>query len=115
MPMVITCPSSRRQFGSSAIEFTLVAVPILLVGMGTLELGRWFFVKQALSLALLEAGRAAFVDHARPSTIESAIEHALLPLYPATESQSAVQRLQQAFDRRRSIAGTPPWIITVRS
>jgi len=103
-----------RQSGTSAIEFTLVAIPLLLVGLGAIELSRWFFVKQAISLALLEAARAGITDHARPATIEAAFEHALLPLFPATSRQSAAQRLREAFDRRHSATDTAPWQIQVQ-
>lgn len=106
-------PSAHAQRGTSAVEFTLVAVPMLLVGLGTLELSRWFFVKQAISLALLEAGRAGITDHARPASIERAFEHALLPLFPPTATQNAAQRQQRAFTRRRNTTGASPWQIRV--
>lgn len=84
---------------------------MLLVGLGVVELSRWFFVKQAVSLALLEAGRAGITDHARPASIEQAFQRALLPLFPATATQSAAQRLQQALNRRQRASGAPPWQI----
>lgn len=104
-----------RQYGSSAVEFTLVAIPILLIGLGAIELSRWFFVKQAISLALLEAGRAGIVDHARPNSIEAAFEHALLPLFPPTTALSATQQLQNTFDRRHAATGVAPWRIQLQS
>lgn len=108
------CPSApNRQRGSSATEFILAAVPILLVGLGAIELSRWFFIKQALSLALLEAGRAGIVHHARPASIETAFERALLPLFPPTSTHSAAQRLRNAFERRQAHTGVPPWQIRV--
>lgn len=104
-----------RQCGTSAVEFTLVAIPMLLVGLGAVELSRWFFVKQAISLALLEAGRAGIIDHARPTTIEEAFERGLLPLYPGTATQSAPQRLQQSLARRQEASKAPAWQIKVLS
>ena len=104
-----------RQRGTSAVEFTLVAIPMLLVGLGTLELARWFFIKQAISLALLEAGRAGIIDHARPATIEKAFERALLPLFPATTRQSASQRLQRSLAQRQAATGAPAWQIRILS
>ena len=104
---------SGRQRGSSSVEFILAGIPVLLVGLGAVELSRWFFIKQAISLALLEAGRAGVVDHARPTSIEAAFERALLPLFPPTSAQSAEQRLLQAFDRRQAATGAPPWRIRV--
>jgi len=105
--------ASGRQRGSSAVEFTLAAIPILLAGLGAIELGRWFFVKQAISLALLEAARAGIVDHAHPASIEAAFEHALLPLFPSPSAHGARQRMQQAFERRQAATGAPPWQIKV--
>lgn len=102
-----------RQRGSSAIEFTLVAIPILLVGLGGIELSRWFFIKQAISLALLEAGRAGVTDHARPASIETAFERGLLPLFPPTAEHTSTQRLRRALAARQAISGTAPWQIHI--
>ncbi|TFL13747.1 pilus assembly protein [Pusillimonas caeni] len=113
MPIRSRPSMSGRQRGSSSVEFILAGIPILLVGLGAVELSRWFFIKQAISLALLEAGRAGIVDHARPASIEAAFERALLPLFPPTSAQSAEQRLHQAFDRRQAATGAPPWRIRV--
>lgn len=113
MPIHSCRLASGRQRGSSAVEFTLAAIPILLAGLGAIELGRWFFVRQAISLALLEAARAGIVDHARPASIEAAFEHALLPLFPSPSAHGARQRMQQAFERRQAATGTSPWQIRV--
>ncbi|HUH88312.1 MAG TPA: TadE/TadG family type IV pilus assembly protein [Pusillimonas sp.] len=104
-----------RQLGTSAVEFTLVAIPLLLAGLGAVELSHWFFVRQAISLALLEAGRAGITDHARPASIEAAFERGLLPLFPATSRQTALQRLQQVFERRHAATGTVPWQIRLET
>ncbi|PLC53798.1 hypothetical protein CR155_10120 [Pollutimonas nitritireducens] len=132
----------ERQAGTSLIEFFVAAIPILLIGMGSIEISQWFFKRQALSLALLEAGRAAITAHASPRIIESAFEKALLPLFstgaPSTESGSgatrssatrssatrsgatrsqydAVQRLEQALAERRLLTGAAPWRIEILS
>ena len=88
---------------------------MLLISLGAVELARWFFVKQALSLALLEAGRAGITDHARPQSIQAAFERALLPLFPATSKQNSQQRLQRALARHSQTAGSPAWQIKVVS
>ncbi len=103
------------QAGASIIEFSIAAVLILLLGLGGMEVAQWFFSKQAVSLALLEAGRAAITAHAKPSAIETAFEQALLPLFPATESHSARQRLDNALGRRSQTTGAAPWRIEVLS
>lgn len=106
-----TTPTPCTQRGTSLIEFTIVAVPLLLLGLGALEAALWFFTKQAISLALLQAGRAAIVDHANPRTIEAAFEQAMLPLYSATKPSSAQLRLQAALAQRTRLTGSAPWQI----
>ncbi|WP_397475958.1 TadE/TadG family type IV pilus assembly protein [Pusillimonas sp.] len=115
MPTLSRHVAPGRQCGASAIEFTLVAIPMLLVGLGAVELSRWFFVKQAISLALLEAGRAGITDHARPATIEQAFEQALLPLFPRTGTQTSLQRLQKTLARRQEATGASAWQIRIVS
>lgn len=103
------------QCGASALEFTIIAIPILLVALAAIEISGWFLIKQTLSLALLEAGRAGIVDHARPSTIETAFERALLPVYAAPSRQDTHTRLQQSLLRREQRSGVPPWQISIVS
>ncbi|TAL75757.1 MAG: pilus assembly protein [Burkholderiaceae bacterium] len=103
----------RAQAGYSLIEFSVVAAPLLMVGLGSVEVAQWFFTKQAISLALLEAGRAGITQHAHPRAIEMAFEQALLPLYPASKGLSSAQRLRQALDRRSQAIKNPPWRIEV--
>lgn len=97
------------------VEFCVVAVPILLLGVGCIEISQWFSTRQAVNLALLQAGRAAIVDHGNPGVIVSAFEHALLPLFPGTANRTSQQALQQALDQReRDIQGAA-WQIEVLS
>lgn len=103
----------RAQAGYSLIEFSAVAAPLLMVGLGSVEVAQWFFTKQAISLALLEAGRAGITQHAHPRAIEMAFEQALLPLYPASKELSSAQRLRQALNRRGQATKSPPWRIEV--
>ncbi|NYT62177.1 pilus assembly protein [Alcaligenaceae bacterium] len=97
------------------MEFSIVAIPILLLGTGSIELAQWFFNKQAVSLALLQAGRAGITTHANPASIENAFEEALLPLFPATPMLSARQRLQQALNQRSQTTNAAPWRIEILS
>lgn len=84
-----------------------------MAGLGTVELAQWFFVKQAVSLALLEAGRAGITQHANPQAIEAAFEQALLALYPQSGTQTPAQRLGQALRQRGKDTGGPPWQIEI--
>ncbi len=96
--------------------FAVALAPILLLGLGCLEVAHWLFLKQAISLALVEAGRAAITQHASPAVIETAFEHALQPLYPPTAHATAAQRVQQALrDRQARQPGVPPWQIQILS
>jgi len=103
----------RLQAGYSLVEFSAVAIPLLMAGLGSIELAHWFFVKQAVSLALLEAARAGITQHAAPQAMEAAFEKALLPLHPASQGQSAEQKLQSALRKRTQAVDGPAWRIEV--
>jgi hypothetical protein len=108
-------PRRHRQSGASLIEFSIVAVPILLAGLGGVDIAAWFFTRQAASLALLEAGRAGVVGHAHPDAMVQAFEQALLPLFPAASSQASRQKLQTALHKRATQTGRAPWQIEILS
>src|SRR5690606_16848997 len=97
------------------IEFSIVAIPVLLLGLGGIEIAHWHLTRQALSLALLEAGRAGITDHARPLSMAARFEQALLPLFPASSTGSARQNQQAAFQQRQHTTGAPPWHIAIVS
>lgn len=97
------------------IEFSIVAVPILLLGLGSIETAHWLLTRQVVSLALLEASRAGVSGHARPETITAAFEQALLPLFPASASNSARQNQQLAFHKRTRDTAGAPWQMAVLS
>lgn len=104
-----------REAGASIVEFPLVAVPLLLVGLGSIEVAHWLLVRQALSLALMQAARAGATDHGRPATMEAAFEHALLPLFPGGAQRSAPQARAAAFAQRVHVTGSAPWQIEILS
>lgn len=108
-------PNAAKISGSSLIEFSVAAIPVLLIGLGGIEAAQWLYIKQAISLALVQAGRAGIVEHANPQVIEAAFEHALLPLYPPTASQSSEQRMRAKFAQRSAKTGLPPWQIEIIS
>lgn len=105
----------RSQRGAGMAEFTLVAIPVLLLGLGGIEVSHWLFTRQAISLALLEAGRAAITHHNHPDRIIYAFESALLPLYVTAAPGGARQRLQQSMTRRQQLMQAAPWQIEVLS
>lgn len=105
--------SSQR--GAGLIEFTIVALPVLLLILGSIELASWFYTRQAISLALLDAGRAAITDHNRPSRIVTSFEAALRPLFAATSHDATVHRLNTALTQRQQRMHDAPWKIEVLS
>lgn len=99
----------RSQRGAAALSFLLTALPVLMLGLGGIELHNWLWVRQVLGHALLEAGRAASADHARPDTIVAEFEHALRPLYLTPGS------LDRALAQRSLDTGQAPWQIRIRA
>ncbi len=104
-----------KQTGASAVEFAIVAIPLWLAALGGIEIAHWFSVRQAVSLALLEAARAASVAHAKPEVIEHAFEQALLPLFAGTDQTQTRQRLAHALRQRKEATGQAPWRIIIHS
>lgn len=102
------------QSGTGLIEFSIAAVPILLIGLGSLEIAQWHHAKQMVSLALMQAARAGIIQHARPQAIAEAFEQALLPLY-ASGSHSAAARMNKKFAQHSAQTAIPPWQIEILS
>jgi len=48
--------------GASALEFSFVLFPFILLLVGTMELGRYYFTAQNLRTVVAEAGRQAAID-----------------------------------------------------
>ena len=53
----------RARDGAAAIEFAIVAVPLILLIFGTIEMGRMFFTQQALQEVAISGARCAAVPH----------------------------------------------------
>lgn len=105
----------HRQSGAGATGFLLASVPVLLLGLGAIEIGHGFKVRQMVNLALLEAARAGSTGHAHPAVIQDAFESALLPLFRgSSKAQRSVSR-ENAFRAREHLTGRVPWRIQVLS
>ncbi|MGS4947448.1 TadE/TadG family type IV pilus assembly protein [Meridianimarinicoccus sp. RP-17] len=64
----------RRTEGATAIEFAIVAMPLILLLVGTLELGRVLFIQNELALAADRGVRTLLVTADTPmATIETQI------------------------------------------
>lgn len=106
----------QQNKGFGSVEFLLVATPLLLLGMGSLEASYWYITRQAGSLALLEAARAAATNHASPHSLEQAFEKALRPLFvPAGKYPDPAARMQAYFNRVSQKTGQAPWRIIIQS
>lgn len=105
----------RTQRGTSMIEFTIAAVPVLFLGLGSIELARWMLARQAISLALLQGARVASTEHGHPQALEQAFEDALLPLFAGGSRASRKLAQQSAFAGRSQRSGLPPWQVQVLS
>jgi hypothetical protein len=94
--------NNHVQRGQGALEFSLAAVPILLMALGGIEAVHWFAVRQAVSQALMQAARAGITEHARPEAIAKAFDKSLLLLFPPSgpASASVMQERQYAIHRR---------------
>lgn len=100
----LTLPSGRRagysaacrQRGAGLAGFAVVVMPVLLLGLGSVEIAHWFFTRQAVSLALLEAGRAAVTSHNHPQRIIGAFERTLEPVFGGRQAQRLARRTAAA-------------------
>ncbi|MFA5703487.1 MAG: TadE family protein [Advenella sp.] len=107
---------ANKNKGFGSVEFLLVATPILMLGMGSLEASYWYIARQASSLALLEAARTAATNHANPHTIELAFEKALHPLFsPTGNFPDPAARMQSYFNSIKKKTGQAPWRIVIQS
>lgn len=98
------------------VEFSLIALPMILAGIGAVELTHWVYVRQAVGAALVSAAKAGSTYHANPSAIARAFERGLAPLYPARPNQAA----SQAFIGTRTGSAThgqlvSSWHIQIQS
>lgn len=108
-------PLLGRQHGQGAVEFLLAAVPVLLIGLGSIEAIHWYFARQAVSLALAQAARAAITQHAHPQVLDQAFMQALLPLHAGPTPAASQARLRNAMARREHATGLPAWRIRIVS
>lgn len=90
-------------------------MPVLLIGLSSIEATHWYFARQAVSLALTQAARAAITAQANPHVLDHAFSEALLPMYAAPTRDESRLRLQRAMDRRIRATELPAWRIRILS
>src|SRR5690554_4917293 len=101
--------------GQGSVEFLLAVPIVLLLGLGSLEAIHWFFARQAVSNALMQAGRAAITQHARPDILDAAFIEAMLPVFVAPSPAETRARLERAMARREQATGLPAWRMEILS
>jgi len=96
------------------VEFVLVALPLLLVGLVIVEIAYSMMARQILRLALHEAARAGAVQHGEPQVMAAALTAALAPLYVPTGRYGSPQaRLQASQARSQRDAGLALWRLDI--
>ena len=101
--------------GQGTIEFLLAAVPVLLLGLGSIEAIHWQFTRQAVSHALMQAARAGITQGANPAVIDNAFATALLPLHAGPTAAASRARLERSIERRERSTLLPAWHIQIAS
>jgi|TARA_R110000850_G_scaffold277133_1_gene423269 hypothetical protein len=89
---------ARYEKGASMVEFSLITLPMILAGVGAVELTHWIYTRQAVGAALMSAAKAGSIHHAHPSAMAHAFKQGTLSLHGAKQSREA-----------------SPWHIQVRS
>lgn len=78
------------QRGVAMLEFLVVALPLLLVGLGSVEFAHWQLTRQAVDYALMEAAREGAVTHGDPMAMRRRFDAALLPLFGGGTTREAL-------------------------
>lgn len=111
---VIRQPTVTLCQGMSTIGFLISAIPILLLGLGGIEIAYWYQTHHIIRMALVEAARQASMNHARPETIEQSFEEALLPLF-ISKKETAEKRQRRYFEKIFHQTTLPAWRIIIKS
>lgn len=75
---------AKDETGATALEFALLAVPLLMLTFGIVEFGRALFLQQSLSYATDKAARTLYVSpNATQSSLAALIEDNLFLADPA--------------------------------
>jgi hypothetical protein len=101
---------SRHARGSTLVEFTVLALPLLFAALLAVEGVRWQTARAVCQLALLEAARAGSTGHLRPAALKAAFESAMLPLFvPPGDHATPQARMRAAWHGIRQRIGLPAW------
>jgi Flp pilus assembly protein TadG len=78
-------PSRRRESGAAAVEFALVLIPLLLIILGTIDWGYYFYLREVVADAARAGARAGSLvgslnASSAPSTAQAAASNLLTNL-----------------------------------
>lgn len=79
-----------RQRGVAMLEFLIVALPLLGIGLGSVEFAHWQLTRQAVDHALMEAAREGAVTNGDPVAMRRRFDAALLPLFGGGTSRDTL-------------------------
>jgi len=101
-----------NQQGATALESSLVCIPLVLFAALLLELTHSQHVRHIAQLALYEAARAGSVSGAHPDEIDQAFSTAILPLFvPAGRHGSSAKRRNAGAQKIAHETGLSLWQI----
>lgn len=73
-------PYGSRQAGASLVEFSIVALSVIIVGLFALQIGLLYHAKTTLNYATFEAGRVGAVNNANLRSMRTELGMRLAPL-----------------------------------
>lgn len=112
IPRIHRAHTRRRQGGASLVEFTLVALPLLVLSLLIVEVAYWQIARQVAYVALLESARTGSTQQRRPDAMALAFSRAFVPLIAHTGADSAGAQ-QRAWERIEQQTALPPWRIEI--
>ena len=71
----------KNEIGSTMVEFVVVAPVLLMLGLGTVQMGFVYHAKTTLNYATFEAARIGAVNHADIEPMKNELAYRLAPLY----------------------------------
>lgn len=104
----------RACAGVTTVEFVLMAGPMMLCAMLTLEAMRWQTARAACQVALLDAARAGSTQHLKPLAMAQAFTASITPLFvPPGRHATPRARMQATWRNILRESGEPAWALTV--
>ncbi len=88
--------AAPRQHGQAFVEFIVVFIVFVMLGLGALQMALIYRAKNTLDYAAFQAARAGAVHHGSPSAIRSGLARGLAPLYAHGTSKVAVGKARAA-------------------